>query len=34
VARALDVTEETVKKRVQRARQALADCVGTPGGLA
>lgn len=34
VARALDVTEETVKKRVQRARQALADCVGTPGGMA
>ena len=28
VARALDATEEAVKKRVQRARQMLAECVG------
>jgi RNA polymerase sigma-70 factor (ECF subfamily) len=27
-ARALDATEEAVKKRVQRARQMLAECVG------
>lgn len=34
VAKALDVTEETIKKRVQRARQTLADCVGSAGGMA
>lgn len=34
VAKALNATEEAVKKRVQRARQALADCLASAGGAA
>lgn len=34
VAAALGISEETVKKRAQRARHALAECLGLAGGAA